>query len=192
MSQKLEPLREFKALDMSRMDFADWAKRDLSDSFEDAFFHFLASLQSKNTRRAYSKDIVEFWEFLKAHQLTVLKVSAVNERMLLSWQHHLSHVHVKHVGTAGRTVQSTIARKLSAVSSLLEFALKRKIIDFNPAKLLKRPKIKRESRTNAFTWPELKQMLAVCEDKRSHLRPAGGREYRSWSLRYSEIGRAHV
>ena len=114
-------------------------------------------------------------------------VSQINERMLLGWQRYLSQKHLRHKNAEDRSVQTTLARKLSSVSSLLEFALKRKLIDTNPAKLLKRPKIKRESRTNAFTWDELKAMLAHCEAKRDFTAQENNREHRSWTLRYAVL-----
>jgi integrase/recombinase XerD len=171
-------------LRLAEMNFSDWASSDLTPSFQDAAFHFLCSLQSKNTQRAYANDLSEFWETLAEKGLEIHNVTEINERMLIAWSTHLSHKHKKHNATRGSSVQTTVARRLSAVSSFLEFCFQRRLIERNPAKLLKRPKVKRESRTNAFTRDEVLLLVHYCESMRNELRAEGGRAYRSWSLRY--------
>ncbi|MCA2961301.1 MAG: tyrosine-type recombinase/integrase [Silvanigrellales bacterium] len=169
-------------------DFATWAQAELTDALTDVLGHFLLSLRSPNTRRCYLRDTKDFLEFLDSKNIHVTRVSEITERMLMAWQEHLSAVHSRYVGSRRRVVQSSVARKLSSVSSLLDFALKRKLIERNVADLLNRPKVKRESRTNAFTREEVRLVLSLCRNKRDALHAEGGRPYRSWALRYAVLG----
>lgn len=169
-------------------DFATWAQAELTDTLADVLGHFLLSLRSPNTRRCYLRDVKDFLEFLDSKHIEVQRVSEITERMLMTWQEHLSQVHSRYVGSRKRVVQTSVARKLSTLSSLLDFALKRKLIDRNVADLLNRPKVKRESRTNAFTREEVRLVLGLCKERRDALQAEGGRPYRSWALRHAVLG----
>jgi site-specific recombinase XerD len=175
------------ALVAPTQDFAAWATRDLTDAIPDALAHFIISLRSPHTRRCYFRDIDDFFEFLRGKAVVVERVGQITERMLMAWQEDLAARHARYVGSRRRVVQASVARKLSSVSSFLAFALKRGLIERSPATMLNRPKIRRDSKTNAFTLDEVRRVLAHCRDKRDALRGEGGRPYRSWALRHAVI-----
>ena len=136
--------------------------------------HFLLSQQSPQTRRSYARDIADFLDFCSAHGIQVQTIAEITEKMLLLWQKSMEFKHSQFNNDANRTVQSTVARKIAGVSSLLNFAFKRKLIATNPASLLARPRIKRESRTNALTATQVVDVLRWLEARKDDAAMQGG------------------
>lgn len=169
---------EPKALGRVR-DLADWATSETSDALPDVLAHFLLSLASDRTRRSYRNDIRDYLEFCMHLGIPAEKITHVTEESVLLWRDELMRRHVH----GARVVRSTVARKLSALSSLLEFALRRQLIKANPASLVRRPKVGRESRTNAFTADEVGRFLEQLENEVTSKADGTARDYRSARLR---------
>ena len=87
---------------------------------------WLASLTSENTTKAYRRDLAGYFSFLDAHDLDAL--DARREHVDL-FRHSLTGA------------SSTVARKLSAVSSFYSYAGSAGRVTANPAALVKRPKV---------------------------------------------------
>ena len=128
--------------------------------------HFLLSQQSSQTRRSYARDIADFLEFCGSHGINLESVAHITERMLLLWQKSLEQKYSGPHQKTKHTVQTTVARKIAGVSSLLKFAFKRKLIASNPAELLARPRVKNESRTNALTATQVVEVLRCLEERK--------------------------
>ena len=149
--------------------WGEWSQQETTDFLPDVIEHFLLSLRAQQTRKAYARNIKEFLDFCKDDvNFLPTSLSQITEKLLLLWQEYLERKHQRNKRInghfqKGRVVTTTVARKLSAVSSLLEFALKRNIIQKNPAKLLTRPRIKRQSRTNALSVEEAQKLLNHCK-----------------------------
>ncbi len=141
------------------MNVSDWAKAQTTAAIDDLVSHFLLHCRSTHTRRAYTLDIGGFLEFANAMQAPIRTAHDITEKLVLLWQEHLREKHSIYQGSRRRIVQSSVARHLSSISSLLDFAVKRGILEKNCLKLITRPKIKRDSKTNALTPHELRQLL---------------------------------
>lgn len=182
----IEP--EGTAIGKQRIDSGEWARRDTSTALPDVFAHFLLTQSSDHTRRNYTLDIRDFLDF--CHQLGAIPayISEVTEKLILLWREDLEHRHVRHQGARRRVVQTSVARKLSALSSLLDFAVKRKLIETNPARLIRRPRVTRESRTNALTSDEVVALLnQLDEDVTAASGDPHSLNYRSARLRQAVL-----
>lgn len=166
----------------------EWAQRDLSDFLPDVVAHFLLSLRSDHTRRNYARDLQEFIEFLRLQLgINIQSIKEITEKMVMLWNQQLNNQHSQYVGSRARVIQSSVARKLCSLSSLLNFAKKRRLIDVNCMDLLSRPKIKRESKTNALTADELKSILSLAELDAMASKDVSLIKYRSAKLRYAVL-----
>lgn len=143
---------------------SDWARTETTSAIGDLVSHFLLNCRSEHTRRAYALDIRSFLEFANEIGATINDVKDISEKLVLLWQETLREKHSQYQGSRRRVVQTSIARHLSAISSLVDFAVRRGIVEKNCIKLVSRPKIKRESKTNALTPEELRCLLATARD----------------------------
>jgi integrase/recombinase XerD len=141
------------------INISEWARSSTTAAIHDLVSHFLLSCRSTHTRRAYTLDIGGFLEFANSIHAPIQTVHDITEKLVLLWQEHLREKHSIYQGSRKRVVQTSVARHLSSISSLLDFAVKRGILEKNCLKLITRPKIKRESKTNALTPPEIRQLL---------------------------------
>lgn len=87
---------------------------------------------SKNTCRAYEKDLDEFFEFIKKDARQP-KADLIKQVDPLGIRAFLGHLHKKNK-------KSTIARKLSAVRTFFKFLVKQGIIETNPTETIQTPK----------------------------------------------------
>lgn len=166
----------------------EWAQRELTDFLPDVVAHFLLSLRSDHTRRNYGRDLQEFIDFLRTQLgINVQSVKDITEKMVMLWNQQLNNQHSQYAGSRARVVQSSVARKLCSLSSLLNFAKKRRLIELNCMDLLARPKIKRESKTNALTSDELKTILSLAESDATINKDVSLLKYRSAKLRYAVL-----
>lgn len=169
------------------IDLGEWASQELTAFLPDVLSHFLLTLKSAHTRRNYLRDIQEFIAFTRELGLTIQYIYEITEKTVLLWNQSLLKQHSQYSGSRTRVIQSSIARKLCALSSLLNFAKKRKLIDSNCVELIPRPKIKRESKTNAMTADELKKILAVAETDAKNFYGVNTLKYRSARLKYAVL-----
>ncbi len=100
----------------------------------DIFLDYLKNEKrfSNNTIVAYENDINQFNEFLREFYELNDKLEQVDPFHLRSWS-----VYLIDLGSSARTVN----RKLTSLKSFYKFLLSRRIIDINPASILKGPKI---------------------------------------------------
>jgi integrase/recombinase XerD len=167
-------------------DLSDWVKRNTTSALSDLVSHFLLSCRSTHTRRAYALDIRGFLEFSERIGVTVRDALDITEKLALLWNEDLREKHSRYQGSRRRVVQTSVARHLSALSSLLDFAVKRGLIEKNCLKLITRPKIKRESKTNALTPEELKLILAAAlEEVATAESENNQKKYRKARLEYA-------
>ncbi len=132
--------------------------RNLAKSFEDfrrrLNFGYFNNLSEK-TRIAYAKDLEQFREFLNEH-FRGIEITAVEIEHILAFQEDL-----KNSGGIGgkKASDSTIKRKLAAVSSFFDYLIIRKVLKYNPVKLVKRPKAIIASKTQDLKDSDVKILL---------------------------------
>ncbi|RDB36191.1 MAG: hypothetical protein DCC88_06320 [Spirobacillus cienkowskii] len=136
---------------------AQWTQTPLSENITDIIIHFIMSFSSFHTRRSYFNDLKDFINFTEKNNTSIKIISEISEKILISWNQYLNH--------ETELTQKSIRRKLNTMSSLFEFCKQRKLIDFNPMTFIKKPKYNEESKTNAFTLDEVKQILNYLKEK---------------------------
>lgn len=143
-----------------------WASRKLTSSIADVMAHFLLSQQSNHTRAAYARDVFEFLKFCESVGERFQDICEIKERDILLWKENLTQKHSRFENSRRRTAQSSIARKLCTLSSFFDFALKRKLLSENPLKLVKRPRVRRQSHATVLSEAEI---LSLMQSSRRHL-----------------------
>lgn len=123
-----------------------YALRDVPPETE-----WFANLDNPNTRRAYRNDIRDFMAFTGLTETTQLR--EVTRVHVIAWRTHLVE---RGLG------DSTIRRKLSAVSSLYAFLAENNSVLISPVEGVKRPKVdSREGKTPALSDTQARDLLAA-------------------------------
>jgi site-specific recombinase XerD len=147
---------------------------------------WLLELDSPNTRAAYRRDLAGFLDFLQA----LATEEGAEAPALLSVSRQLVALYAENLRGEGRAA-STIARKLSALSSFYSYAVAEGWLESSPVANLKRPKVSEESPTLGPDRVELSQLLEAAQE-------LGAKEYALMSLlglvglRVSEVTGATV
>jgi len=112
---------------------------------------WLAGLRSDQTRRAYRRDVARFVETIGIRSFEELR--QVTHKHVIAWRRHMSEVE--------GLQNSTVRRRLSALSSLFTHLIERDPqIHQNPARDVHRPRINRqEGSTPAFSPEQARTML---------------------------------
>lgn len=111
---------------------------------EDIVDKWLKELDSANTRAAYEGDFNAYADFLTARGIPILHARRTD---VADWRESLR--------VAGRK-RTTIARKLAAVTNFYGYCVELDLIEHNPAKDVKRPKIHNDE--DGTVWLSLDQM----------------------------------
>lgn len=120
---------------------------------------WLLAQDSDNTRKAYLNDIRAYFAWADQWGVDVLTARRLH---IDGYREHLTKG--DHIGryTSKRAYTSTtIARKLTAVSSFYRYCAQEKphLVPLNPAQAVKRPRIADESTTPGLTLPEAQQLI---------------------------------
>lgn len=110
---------------------------------------------AENTVMSYARDLMEFYTYLKNHQVESLldgnmQLEHLNPLMIRSY---LSLLFQKNGATS-------IARKLSALRSFFKYYVKKGVLEQNPAKVIKSPKVPKKL-PKFLNVDEINAMLAV-------------------------------
>lgn len=115
---------------------------------------WLAGLRSERTRRAYRLDVEHF--------MTTIGITAreelrqVDRAAIIYWQREMEKEGAK---------PSTIRRRLSALSSLFSHLVHHRLVDQNPVREVKRPRINRRTGTTpSFSKQQARQLLDAPPD----------------------------
>lgn len=116
---------------------------------------WIAGLRSVHTRKAYLRDITDWLSWLADHGTDPL---AVTEPDTAYWARHLE---------AGGLSSSTVARKLSAMSSWYQWLVRNGHMEKNPADNLARPEVDRDtSTTPGLTKDQALALIAAADRAR--------------------------
>lgn len=104
------------------------------DNIIDSFLLELSGVKrsSDKTIQAYSNDLYQFQKFLKEKNINDLK--SISERVVRLYLMKMS---------GDELAKTSISRKLSALRKFLDYCVREKYIDLNPAKQISNPKTKR-------------------------------------------------
>lgn len=112
---------------------------------------WLASLKSRNTRRAYRSDVRHFMRMIGI--TTQGELRHVTHKHVVAWDHFMREFESPPPSAA------TIRRRLSALSSLFTHLIKHTDININPVREIKRPPADVEGQTPAFARKEARKVL---------------------------------
>ena len=115
---------------------------------------WIAGLRSVHTRKAYLRDITDWLGWLADHGTDPL---AVTEPDTAYWARHLE---------AGGLSASTVARKLSAMSSWYQWLVRNGHMEKNPADNLARPEVDRDTSTTPGLTKDQALALIAAADQR--------------------------
>lgn len=136
---------------------------------------FIMSFKSVNTQQSYARDLDEFFLFAyKTLKIKVTSLRQITERLVLLWKENLSEFSI-----------ASVARKLSALSSLLTYARRKGLIEYNILELIKKPKIDKKGKTNALKQEEVLKLLEYCKKQFQISKCKKSRSYCVWRLRYT-------
>lgn len=134
---------------------------------------FVRSFPSQNTQKSYLKDLENFFQYCqKSLGLFIESPEQITEKLILLWHHELL-----------KYSNATRCRKLSSLSSFLEYLKRKKIISTNEAVLLARPKVSQHKKTSILTRDEILKILDVTK-KNAHFELASEKHNSIWYLRY--------
>jgi len=103
---------------------------------------------SKNTQRTYRAALGDFFESMGA-----MHIEEVTRDHIIGYRNYLME----------RYAPATVALRLSVLSQLFEEARLRGIVEENPVKAVKRPRVPSESTTQGLTAKEATALLATCD-----------------------------
>lgn len=118
---------------------------------QDFLDDFIGQFISKQTQKAYIRDLQYFFQFLRSGGVSI---SHPNQIKGVHFQVYRDELLEKGYSSA------TINRKLVAIRSFIKWAMACKLIDYNPLDIVKLPKVQTESPTLAFDDHEVVEMLS--------------------------------
>jgi integrase/recombinase XerD len=111
---------------------------------------WLKKQKSKRTERAYQRDVRHFMRTLGITSVEELRQA--DHRAVIAWEHYMREVE--------KTKNSTIRRRLSALSSLFQHLVRHGYATLNPVREIKRPEINtEEGSTLAFSKAQARALL---------------------------------
>lgn len=139
---------------------------------------FLTNFQSKNTILSYGKDLEQFLSFCQIHSSKQdLHPTEIGETICVLWLNYLRDMHVK---------PSTLARKITAVSSFFKFCQRKKIMHTNPVEFLNRPQVAQIGKTNILTKNECLQIFECILKRMEYARIQNNLvQFKLWKKRYA-------
>jgi integrase/recombinase XerD len=132
---------------------------------------FLLSLKSPNTRKAYGRDLLDWGDWLGSRGLTLADARRVH---VDAYTRQLTEVDKRAV--------STVARKLSAISSFYTYAVQQEVLVRSPTSYVKRPKVDDDSQTTGLDRDQVRTMLAYARDRTASGKMTAKRDYALLSL----------
>lgn len=121
----------------------------IATELESTLTTFLSNFMSKETQKAYVADWRDFFLYLAGKGQAPKTPDAVTEIQVISYRDHLRE----------RYSPTTIARKLSALSSLFSRLKDEQLVRKNPVQGLRRPKAIVKRRRTGFTDQEVNRIL---------------------------------
>ncbi len=128
--------------------FKEASKRKVS--IEDFIKDFLNQFLSEQTKRAYLKDLDDFFHFLKSGDVTILHPNEIKG-------HHFQFYRDMLIDK--KLTSATITRKLVSIRSFIKWSMAQRLIEYNPLDIVKLPKVQTEMPTIAFDDKEVIDMI---------------------------------
>jgi len=131
---------------VEKFKIAEQKKTTINDFVQD----FLGQFISKQTKIAYVKDLVDFFNFLKSGNVVITAPSDIQAFHFRLYRDSLLE---------RQLASATINRRLVCIRSFIKWAIASNLMTHNPLDTIKLPKVQTESPTVAFDDSEVTQML---------------------------------
>lgn len=128
--------------------FKEAEKRKVS--IKDFITDFINQFISEQTKRAYIRDLNDFFDFLKSGDVSIVHPSQIKG-------HHFQFYRDKLMDKG--LASATITRKLVAIRSFIKWSMAQKLIEYNPLDVVKLPKVQTVAPTIAFDDNEVVMMI---------------------------------
>lgn len=128
--------------------FKEAEKRKVS--IKDFITDFINQFISQQTKRAYIRDLNDFFDFLKSGDVSIVHPSQIKGH---HFQFYRDALMDKGLASA------TITRKLVAIRSFIKWSMAQKLIEYNPLDVVKLPKVQTVAPTIAFDDNEVVLMI---------------------------------
>ena len=119
---------------------------------------FIANFNSKHTRDAYTRDLVNFSKFLSDNGVVINHPAQLQLTHLIAYRNYL----------VLKFESKTVSRKLASIKSLMNWLESTGAIRFNPASALKVPTANVATPTNALLDEEVTKMLDFAKQNDTH------------------------
>lgn len=123
-----------------------------TSTIEDFVHNFLGEFISEETKKAYIKDLMFFFDFLKSGGA---EVSHPRDIKSFHFQLYRDDMMDRKLASA------TVARRLVAIRSFVKWSVASRLMDHNPLDTIKLPRVQTESPTLAFDDKEALAMIAA-------------------------------
>jgi len=112
----------------------------------------LSGFLSGNTKRAYERDLKDFFEVENLEMIPMARITSITPRDVVAFRDKL---------LADKKKPSTVQRKLSAIRSLYNYLMAAGGVTINPAhpKLVRAPKKSSVQKTDIVSWDDAVKML---------------------------------
>ena len=130
--------------DFSKMDF-----------FEQLDYEFFQNFTSSHTIKSYRSDIKQFFSLLREMVQGLPSLNSIEKIHVINFRNWLEFKSY---------APKTINRKLSAVSSYLDFLVEKNLMEFNPCSQLKRPKQQVKEPTQDLSDDDILKVLNALPD----------------------------
>jgi len=120
------------------------------EEFAKLDYEFFRNFTSKHTIKSYRNDIRQFFNFLKEFFGNFSNFQDISRFHVVAFRNHLSDLEY---------APKTINRKLSSVSSYMDFLVEKGLMNFNTSSSIKRPRQEVVNPTNDLSDEDVKALL---------------------------------
>lgn len=119
-------------------------------------YEFFENFQSEHTKKSYRNDINQFISFIGAHFPRILGPDEIERFHIVAYRNFLQKLEL---------APKTINRKLSALSSYLDFLTEKDLMNHNPCKSVRRPRQEVLTPTKDITDQQVAEILESVDSK---------------------------
>lgn len=123
---------------------------DSMDFFDQLQYEFFQNFTSPHTIKSYKSDIKQFFHFIRETTQNMTGFNSIEKIHIVAFRSWLDHKDY---------APKTVNRKLSAVSSYMDFLVEKNLMDFNPTTSIKRPRQEVQKPTQDLSDQEIIQVL---------------------------------
>lgn len=122
---------------------------------------FFENYTSIHTRRNYKNDLLKFFDYVTEEYPDIKEKGDIERDVVIKYRNFLAETGGQH---GGPCAPKTIARKLATLSCYFDFLVEKGIMEFNPAKSIKRPRREVLKPTQALSPEQVRSLFLLLKD----------------------------